>query len=94
MPESEELLTIHRSIAGNADTQSNAEAVTVSGNYAYVTDWNSRLQIIDVSNPANPTIVGTVGTPGDALDVTISGNYVYVADSYSGLTVYRAIPNE
>ncbi len=35
-----------------------AHAVAVSGNYAYVVDDIAGLQVIDVSNPANPHWVG------------------------------------
>ena len=31
-----------------------AYGVAVSGNYAYVADGEAGLQVIDVSNPANP----------------------------------------
>jgi hypothetical protein len=36
--------------------------VAVSGNYAYVADGNAGLQVIDVSNPANPQRVGGYDT--------------------------------
>ncbi|NGX43822.1 MAG: hypothetical protein K940chlam7_02127, partial [Chlamydiae bacterium] len=58
--------------------------IAISGNYAYVASSSSGLQIIDVSNVANPTLVGSYNTPGDARGVAISGNYAYVADGYLG----------
>jgi hypothetical protein len=54
--------------------------VAVSGHYAYVADWDAGLQVIDVSDPANPRRVGGYDTPGYALGVAVSGNYAYVAD--------------
>ncbi len=41
--------------------------VAVSGNYAYVADENAGLQVIDVSNPANPQRVGGYDTSGYCL---------------------------
>ena len=43
-------------------------------------DGGSGLQVIDVSDPENPTIVGSADTPGWAAGVYVSGNYAYVAD--------------
>ena len=39
---------------GGYDTSGFAYGVAVSGNYAYVADADAGLQVIDVSNPANP----------------------------------------
>ncbi|NCQ76618.1 MAG: hypothetical protein GPI98_24790, partial [Microcystis aeruginosa W13-13] len=44
-------------------------------------------QIIDISNPAAPTLKGNYDTSGSAYDVQIVGNYAYVADEYSGLQI-------
>jgi hypothetical protein len=57
------------------------------GNLAYVADDLSGLQIIDVSNPAVPTLTGAYNTPGNAFDVHVVGNFAYVADSISGLQI-------
>ena len=64
-----------------------AYGVAVSGSYAYVADYNSGLQIIDISNPASPSRVGSYDTPGYACGVAISGSYAYVADGGSGLQI-------
>ncbi|MGE3062915.1 MAG: T9SS type A sorting domain-containing protein, partial [bacterium] len=61
--------------------------VYVSGDYAYVADRSSGLQIIDISNPSSPTLKGSYNTPGYALGVYVSGSYAYVADSYDGLQI-------
>jgi hypothetical protein len=39
---------------GGYDTSGDAFGVAVSGNYAYVADELDGLQVIDISNPANP----------------------------------------
>jgi hypothetical protein len=67
-------------------------SVYVSGNYAYVASYDSNaLEIVDVTNPANPvhkgSIVDATGTGGALLNgpqsVYVSGNYAYVASANS-----------
>jgi hypothetical protein len=70
---------------GGFDTSGQALGVTVSGNYAYVADWDAGLQVIDVSNPATTQRVGGYDTSGFARSVAVSGNCAYVADSTAGL---------
>jgi len=45
------------------------------------------LQVLDVSNPANPQWVGGYDTSGYADGVAVSGNYAYVADGSWGLII-------
>ena len=61
--------------------------IQVVGNYAYIADGNSGLQIINISNPALPSLVGTYDTTGYAYGVQVVGNYAYVADGNSGLQI-------
>ncbi len=56
------------------------------GNLAYVADGSS-LQIIDVSNPTNPTWGGAYDTPGFAFGVSVLGRLIYVADGEDGLLI-------
>jgi hypothetical protein len=42
--------------------------------------------VIDVSDPARPSLLGSLDTPGSALDLELVGNLVYLADR-SGLRV-------
>jgi hypothetical protein len=66
----------------NATTLSGTTAVAVSGNYAYAASyWSGQLNVFDMSNPANPTLVAsTPSTPGltDATNITIAGHYALV----------------
>ena len=59
-------------------------SVAISGNYAYVTAFDSdRLTVIDISNPASPTIVASLHDSVNLVfpaDVAVSGNYAYVAN--------------
>ena len=45
-------------LVGNYDTSGFATGVQVVGNYAYVANGYSGLQIIDISNPTTPTLKG------------------------------------
>ncbi|MGB3220183.1 MAG: PA14 domain-containing protein, partial [Anaerolineae bacterium] len=63
--------------------------VAVAGSLAYVTDWDSGLQIIDVSNPTNPVRRGGYDTPGWANGVAVAGSLAYVADFYGGLMILQ-----
>ncbi len=63
------------------------ERIRVMGRYAYATADTLGFQVIDISNPANPTIVNTFDTTGNADELDISGNYAYIADGPSGLQI-------
>ena len=64
-----------RRFIGSVDTPGDAYGVTVVGTTAYVADDESGLQVIDVSNPANPQIIGSVDTPGYASGVNGRWHY-------------------
>ncbi len=74
-------------IFGSVDTPGIAVGVAVSGDVAYVADFDSGLQVIDVSDPGNPVILGSVDTTDRARGVAVSGAVAYVADELSGLQV-------
>jgi hypothetical protein len=74
-------------LLGTYDTPGNAMGVMVSGDYAFVADFITGLQVIDISDPTNPTLLGTYNTPDYAKRVTVSGDYAFVADGESGLQV-------
>ena len=56
---------------GGADTPGDAIAVTVSGGYAYVGEWNA-VHAIEIANPSNPIRRGQVGVR--ATDLAVSGS--------------------
>jgi hypothetical protein len=62
-------------------------SVAVSGNYAYLTAaYQSRLTVIDVSNPLSPKIVASLKDTtnlGFPVDVALAGQYAYVVDQSS-----------
>jgi hypothetical protein len=61
--------------------------VVVTGDYAYVADYASGLEVISVSDPAHPVEVGYYVTQGEGLGVAVAGELAYVADRYAGLRV-------
>jgi hypothetical protein len=73
--------------AANFDTPGNARGVTVSGDMAYVADYTTGLQVIDISDPTTPSFAGSRNTPHYAWNVAICGDSAYVGDQGSGLQV-------
>ncbi|EKD33412.1 MAG: hypothetical protein ACD_76C00036G0005, partial [uncultured bacterium] len=72
---------------GTLDLGVNANAVRVYGATAYVvTNQNTgapEFDIINVSDPENPTITGTLEIGNNTNDVVVSGSYAYVGTSSS-----------
>lgn len=66
---------------GSVSIPTEAKDVSVLGNHAYVADGVAGLQVINITNPASPTIDGSIRT-NDARVEAVAGNYVYFADSY------------
>lgn len=64
--------------------------VTLAGNYAYVATGYGGWQIVDVADPAAPTIVAVRSFDGYVRDVAVDGRYAYVAVS-DGLYIFDAI---
>jgi hypothetical protein len=64
--------------------------IVLSENYAYLPTYadqgeHGMLQVIGISNPANPYSEFHINTPGYCTDVSQSdGDYIYVADGYPG----------
>lgn len=76
-------------MAGSIDLPKGCNAVFISGKYAYVASsvpgkfstpstTAGKLYIINVVNPASPTMVGSIDLPEALSDVYVSGVYAYV----------------
>lgn len=61
-------------------------AVEVVDNIAYFGN-GGYLEIVDISDPANPIELGKVLNPSVVLGIAVSGSYVYVADGGAGLRI-------
>lgn len=78
----------HPNLLGHILTSGDAKDVYVSGNYAYVANGLSGLQIIDVKNPAKPSIVGNYDRFFETVEgVYVSGSHAYLAKGWGGLEV-------
>lgn len=73
-----------------------AHRVTVSGDYAFVADDSDGLEIIDISDPINPTKVYsyTYNTSDAIFDTFIDGNTLYVAHGGHGLFIFDITDKE
>lgn len=69
---------------------STSSAVAASGDFVYIgTVTNGgTLQVVDVSDPANPTLRGQSTLPHAINRLQAHGNFVYVADEFSGIHVF------
>ena len=74
-------------LVGNYNTDGYSRGITILGNYAYIADGDNGLVILNIEDPANPTLAGNYNTPGYSHSVTILGNYAYVADGDHGLVI-------
>ncbi len=65
----------------------NANAVFVSGNYAYLVTaegGDKQFHVVNISNPSNPSIEGTAGIAGDVNDIYVLENFAFLATSDDG----------
>ncbi len=64
----------------NTSGNNNGMAVTINGNYAYLTHTGTPdLSIINITSPEAPTIEGSLNNNNSVYDVAVSGNYAYLA---------------
>jgi len=70
--------TVEVKLLGRCDAIVNAQAVAVSGNYAYVADLDYGLRVVDHSVPAQPVLVGGHPVLGRAVTLAISTPTVFL----------------
>lgn len=76
------------SLAGSSGTPGFSHDVALAGDLAYVANHSGGgLQILDISNLANPTYLGSYATFGAALSVDVEGDLAFVTDHLVGLLV-------
>ena len=77
------------SLSISGSTSGSSQGITLSSNglIAYMASGYAGLQIIDISDSANPALLGSVDTTSHASEVVLSpdGNTAYVADNTAGL---------
>jgi len=67
--------------------------ICVSGNYAYVANYEGSLHIIDVNNTSSPVNVGSIYTGSRTRKVNVLDNYAYVAASGGLLIIDVSTPS-
>lgn len=75
------------SLVGEYTPFSNLTKAVVDGNYCYCVDRDGEFVILNVSNPALPTVISSLSLPGEPQNLAIQGHTVYVACGASGLRV-------
>ena len=70
---------------GNNDPYGNTIYAVIQGGYAYLALWQNGLIILDISNPANPSLVGSLPSSGAEV-VYVAGDYAYLGDG-SGVAI-------
>lgn len=80
-------------IAGSIFGLCNVRGVAVSGNYAYLSDYESGLHIVDISVPGSEHIVKTVLSPLPCEGgVAYSNGYAYLCAGINGLKIIDVDP--
>ena len=81
-------------VAGSANPTGTIAGLKVdtSGNYAYMVEntATSSFVIVNISNPAAPSVVSTTTLSNTATNIAVSGNYAYITTNIgtSGLLIY------
>ena len=79
---------------------SSGQIEAVEGDYAYVSYHNynkqlgkfnedSGIKIINIANPANPTIARSLKVEDFVNEIAVTKQYIYVANGKAGLKVYQ-----
>jgi hypothetical protein len=64
--------------------------VVVGDSTLYVSDKESGVQVLSISDPRHPRPEGSINTPGKANQVTLADTHAYVADDTKGLRILPA----
>ncbi len=65
--------------------------VNVRSGYAFVCNYDAGLQVVNVTNPANPVNVMAIPSGYRTARIIFDGNYAYVAVGDSGLYIYNIV---
>ena len=68
----------------------NPRGVWVSGNYAYIADFENGLQFVNIKDSAEPFLAGTYETTGDAHAVYFLGKFAFIGDGRAGMRIYSS----
>ncbi|MCP4581537.1 MAG: hypothetical protein GY839_07940 [candidate division Zixibacteria bacterium] len=74
-------------LIGSYDTPGQAQGIFIAGDLAYIADGEAGLQIIDISDKANPALTGNYATSDKAHDVYVENDFAYIAADHAGLEI-------
>ncbi|MFQ6069841.1 MAG: LVIVD repeat-containing protein [Candidatus Aminicenantales bacterium] len=66
-----------------------SEGVIISGHYAYLSDGECGIVVIDISDPFNPREVCRFRTGDYAIRARVKDNFIFLADGNDGLWIFR-----
>jgi len=87
MPVVDILSPVNPTMVGSwEDVSCSFRGIAVHGNHAYLagvgfSGVKSGVAVMDISSPAEPTIVSALVTPDDVSDIVVEGSYAYIAES-------------
>ena len=61
--------------------------IAINGDYLYLCDGYGDFEIVNISNPTNPTFVGLYVGPGESDDIEVYGDKVYLARRIDGISI-------
>ena len=64
-----------------------AEAIAISQDRAYIANGGGGLQVVDLTDPAQPQVLRAWDSPGYAEDVAVAGAFAFLADGPYGLQI-------
>lgn len=74
-----------------SDSNTFVHSVVVADEYAYLSDYDDGLEIIDISDPSNLQIIGRykpdIGSPATSIDAYFSNDLVFLASQSRGLEI-------
>ena len=65
-----------------------ANSVAIVGDYIYLADGESGMQVFDVSDPSSPNIAASSTAYSSTQELIVVGNFIFVFDYTGGLLVY------
>ncbi|MFO7660677.1 MAG: chitobiase/beta-hexosaminidase C-terminal domain-containing protein [Candidatus Cloacimonadaceae bacterium] len=63
--------------------------IAIRDNYAYITSVTMGFAVLDITDPANITVVGSHDFSVAASNILLDGNYAYVANGLYGLQIFN-----
>ena len=70
-----------------AERRGNAQAVAVSGRFAFLASDGQGLRVLDISQPEAPEEVAFFNIPASAVGVSVAGDYIYFSAGQDGLHI-------